>query len=571
MREGAGELADRISKALGISAVTASVLVNRGITSEDEAERFMRASLDDLVEPFLMSGMDRAVERLLRAVRDREKVLIFGDYDADGVTSTSLLYLVFRELGISAGYHIPERESEGYGLNVPTLKTAREDGYSLVVTVDCGISSVDEVRAARSLGLDVIITDHHEPPDQLPDAYATINPHVSGSTYPFKGLAGVGVAMKLAQALFAGSDGRDTAGPHLDDRLHKYLDIVALGTVADVVPLVGENRILVKHGLELMRNSPRLGIRKLMEASKVYYGRINAGTIGFQLAPRLNASGRIGNADRGVVLLTTDNEAEAEDIASELDGLNRERQKLEADILAEAKAMLEDEPDESRYSIVLSSDRWHQGVIGIVASRLVEEYYKPTVLVSLGRDMGKASARSIAELHLYETLQNCSSLLEGFGGHKYAAGLSICSDMVEEFRDRFDEVVAEMLGGERPLPSLKIDVEMQLDDLDWDLYAELAMLAPFGVGNPEPVLMAGDVEVRFAKFVGRNHVKMKLGRDGSWMDAIAFNMGDAYQSLAMGGVCVDAAFCLNVNEFRGERTLQLNIKDIHFQGEKCSA
>lgn len=548
---------------LGISPTTANILVNRGIKSRDGADEFLRASLDDLVEPFAFSDMHRIVGRILKAVRGGEKILVYGDYDADGITATSLLTLFFRELGADVDYFIPGRQEEGYGLSMSALERIRGMNVGLIVTVDCGISSVAEVEAARSMGIDVIITDHHEPPEELPRAFGTLNPCLKESGYPFVGLAGVGVAMKLVQGVFAGMDGKDKAGPGIDPRLHKYLDIVALGTIADVVPLKGENRILVRHGLPLLKDGRRLGIQKLMDVAMVRPGRFNSGTVGFQMAPRLNASGRLGRAELGVSLLTTDDPELAASIADELDSLNRERQQIERDILEDARSMLVSEDEFEFNTIVLASKDWHQGVVGIVASKLVEEFYKPTVLIALRDGMGKGSARSIPAFHLYGGLERCSDLLVGFGGHKYAAGLSIKAENIEAFHQRFEDIVANALTAEDFRPFIRIDDELSLDELDWDLYGELSSLSPFGAGNPEPVLQARNLEVLYPKMVGKNHIKMKLRQQGFAMPAIGFNMGEIYQSLAMEKVYLDAAFSLEANEWQGERSLQLNIKDIH--------
>lgn len=548
---------------IGVSSTTANILVNRGIHDQAEASEFIRASMDDLVEPFTMDGMDRVVARVIKAVRGKEKILVYGDYDADGITSTSLLYLFLKSIGADVSYYIPGRQEDGYGLSMAALERVRSLGIGLIVTVDCGISSVAEVDAAASMGIDVVITDHHEPPDELPRAHAILNPCMKDSTYPFKGLAGVGVAMKLVQCVLAGMDGKDKAGPGIDPRLREYLDIVALGTIADVVPLRGENRILVRHGLKVLKNSRRVGIQQLMAVALVNRDRFSASTVGFQLAPRLNASGRLGRADLGVNLLTTEDPELAREIAEELDSLNRERQKIEADILDEARAMLSSRPLPDMNTIVLTSDKWHQGVIGIVASKLVEEHYKPTVLIATNAGFGRGSARSIPAFHLYEGLDACSDLLIGFGGHKYAAGLSIAEGNIEAFTARFEDIVTSKLSPDDFNPFLKIDDELTLDELDWQLFEELSSLSPFGAGNPEPVLQARGLEVMYPKVVGRNHVRMKLKQNGRSMPAIGFNMGDIYQSLAMEKVYLDAAFCLDMNEWQGEKTLQLNIKDIH--------
>jgi len=557
-------LREALCAGLSISPATASILLNRGIEGPEEADKFLRASLDDLIEPFELSGMDLVVKRVLQAIKNDEQMLVFGDYDADGITATALLVEFFKDIGKRARYYIPRRLDEGYGISFQSLEKIRNSGVKLIITVDCGVSSVDEIRAAKTMGLDVIVTDHHEPPDVLPDAVAIINPYLKDSNYPFKGLAGVGVALKLAQAVLAGLDGKEKAGPGLDPRLYKYLDLVALGTISDVVPLKGENRILVKHGLEFMKNSSREGIKSLKEVSMVSDSRITAGTVSFKMAPRLNASGRLGEAYLAVKLLLTDNPQEANAIALELDKMNRERQKIEEDILDDARSMVCTDADSGCRAIVLASDQWHQGVIGIVASKLVDEFYMPTVLIAMAEDIGKGSARSIPGFHMQNGLEKCSSHLQAFGGHKFAAGLSICREKLPLFKEDFENLVKNTLTDDDFIPMVRVDSEVRLGELDWKLYDEITSLAPFGAGNPEPVMKAESVEVLYPKMVGRNHVRMRLSQDGFTVGAIGFNMGGIYQSLAMSRILVDAAFSLDINEWQGERRLQLNLKDVHF-------
>jgi single-stranded-DNA-specific exonuclease len=564
MQEADPELSRSLCSELGISRTTANVLVNRGIKNKDEAESFLRVSLDDLIEPFTLRDMDKVVARVLRAIRDDEKILIYGDYDADGITSTALLVEFFRDIGKEVSYYIPQRLEDGYGISLKAIQQIHSEGVNLIITVDCGVSSVNEVAAASKLGMDMIITDHHEPPEVLPEPLALINPYLKGSNYPFTGLAGVGVALKLVQCIKARLDGMDKAGPGIDPGLHKYLDLVALGTIADVVPLRGENRILVKHGLVLLKEGRRVGIAKLKEVAQVSNNNFGAGSVGFQLAPRLNASGRLGKASIAVRLLITDDPDEAVEIARELDLMNHERQKIEELILDEARNIILNDLDPDARTIVLSSDKWHQGVIGIVASKIVEEFYKPTVLISCTGSMGKGSARSIPAFHLYNGIEQCSRHLEAFGGHKFAAGLSIKTESLAAFVAEFERIAAETLEDEDFIPSIKIEGELGLKDLTWELHEELAGLAPFGPGNPEPVLKSRGLDVMYPKVVGRNHVRMRVSQDGCSFGSIGFNMGGIYQSLAMRRVCVDAVYCLSVNEWQGERSLQLNLKDLHF-------
>ena len=556
---------EALCSGMGISHTVAKILVNRGITGSEHAERFLRSSLEDLHEPFLLPDMEKAVRRIIHAIRSGETIFVYGDYDADGITATSLLVRFFRDIGRKAKYYIPKRLEDGYGITVGALERIKAEGASLVVTVDCGISSVAELEAAGAMGLDVIVTDHHEPPETLPEALALINPRLSGCQYPFKGLAGVGIALKLVQAINAGLAGKDKAGPGIDASLLKYLDFVALGTVADVVPLRGENRILVKHGIKVLKESDRAGIRKLKEVALVRDENLNVGTIGYQIAPRLNASGRLGEAGAGVRLLLTDDPEEAAEIAHGLEAMNRERQEIEEKILDDARSMIVCDPDYDYCSIVLHSREWHQGVIGIVASRLVEEFYRPTVLISMTDGIGKGSARGIPGFNLYQGLEQCSGLLEAFGGHKFAAGLSIKPENLERFKEKFEEAVKNVLMPDDFVPWLRIDSEVRLKDLDWKVYSEIKSVAPFGPANPEPVFESGPLQVMYPRVVGRNHIRMKLGQDGFAMSSIAFNMGECYQGLAMKKVFINAAFVLSASEWQGESTLQLNLRDIHFR------
>ncbi len=564
-REAPHSVTEALCSGMGISHTVANILVNRGITGIDHAERFLRSSLDDLHEPFLLPDMEKAVRRIIHAIRSGETIFVYGDYDADGITATSLLVKFFQDIGKKAKYHIPKRLEEGYGITIGALEKIRADGASLVVTVDCGISSVVELEAARAMGLDVIITDHHEPPEILPEALAVVNPRLPGCEYPFKGLAGVGIALKLVQAINAGMAGKDKAGPGLDTSVLKYLDLVVLGTVADVVPLRGENRILVKHGLKILNESRRVGIQKLKEVALVKGDNLSVGTIGYQMAPRLNASGRLGEAGAGVRLLLTDDPEEAAEIAHGLEAMNRERQKIEEKILDDARSMIVCDPDYNYCSIVLHSSEWHQGVIGIVASRLVEEFYRPTVLVSMAGKVGKGSARGIPGFNLYQGLEQCSGILEAFGGHKFAAGLSIKLENLGSFKEKFEEAVRNALTPDDFVPWLRIDSEVRLKDLDWKVYSEIKSVSPFGPANPEPVFESGPLQVMYPKIVGKNHVRMKLGQDGFAISSIAFNMGERYQGLAMKKVFINAAFTLSSSEWQGESTLQLNVRDIHFR------
>ncbi len=564
-------LQDYIAKTLQINPLIAQILINRGIKTVEGINDFLTSSINNLHDPFLLPDMEKAVERIGRAISSGEGILIYGDYDVDGVTATSLLYLFFKEIGYDASYYIPHRLREGYGLREDAIYKIKEKGISLIITADCGITSNPQVAAARGLGIDVIITDHHEPPDVLPQAYAVINPNRTDSLYPFRDLAGVGVAMKLAQGVLQGfkeiKEFNDPVTPQpLDPILHKYLDLVALGTIADVSPLIGENRKLVKEGLKLLSKGERKGIAALKLVSNLDGQNISVGIVGFTLAPRINAAGRLDDADIGVMLLTTDSEEEAVRCAKMMDEKNRERQRIEEEILNEVKERINKDIDiNNAKAIVLSSENWHQGVIGIIASRIVDEYYRPTILISMREDgIGKGSARSIPAFHLYDGLLECSSYLDAFGGHKYAAGITIRKDRIDLFSERFNEIVGAKLKNEDFVPRLYIDSEININDLNFKILKGFELLEPFGISNPEPVFSISDVEALYPKIVGKNHLKLKVRQERAQADAIGFNMGEKIQMFNESGSGFDIAVTPRLNEWQGTLSIQMKIKDIRF-------
>jgi len=564
-----------LSCGASLSSTLSQILINRNIETPEEARLFLFPSLENLSDPFLMVDMEKASARIKEAIRKKEHILIYGDYDVDGVTGTALLLSILRGFGSDVSFYIPNRLKEGYGLNTEAIRRLKTEDprLRLIITVDCGTTSHKEIDLANSLDIDVIITDHHQPQqvsgpgsqDYLPKAYAILNPNRRDSNYPFRDLAGVGVVFKLCQALM-----EDPQCP--DARL---LDLVALGTVADVVPLVGENRILVKAGLESLSERERIGIKALKRVAGLEGRPINSGMVAFCLAPRINAGGRIGDARLGVRLLLTESEAEAIEIAESLERLNRERQEIEEGILSEAIEMLGFDtiglntrgyhlriPD---YSIVLASPNWHVGVLGIVASRLAELFYRPAFLFCLKDGVAKGSARSIPKFHLHEGLTECSDLLRSFGGHSYAAGLIMEEENLDAFRIRIDEVLKSRLGEDDLIPRLRIDARVEFKDLNFDLVNELGILAPFGLGNPEPVLGAKGVEVLYPRIVGNNHLKVKLRQDRTVLDGIGFEMGDFLNGDRLKiseGDRIDLAFTPSINEWEGGKTLQLEIKAI---------
>ncbi len=561
----------------GVHPLVARLLLNRGITDLPAARDFLECGLAALSPPSVFDGMDRAVERIGKALKANENLVVYGDYDVDGVTAASLLFLVLKRLGAQVDCYIPDRITEGYGVNAQALARIRAAGASLVITVDCGITAMREAEAARSLGLDLIITDHHEISGSnrlngsggltgliLPDVHSILHPRllvssVSGEIRErLSGLTGVGVAFKLAQELL------DVPDPAAEE-LAVYLDLVTLGTIADVGKILGENRALVKHGLaRLSRESgQRPGIAALKRVTGLNGKKIGVGAVGFTLAPRINASGRLERADVAFRLLTTDSQNEADELATTLDNVNRERQSVEEQIQEEARRLCLEHQLENTGAFVLSSEAWHPGVIGIVASRIVEEFYRPTALICVKDGVGKGSARSIPGFDLYNGLVSCGDLLQGFGGHKYAAGFTIASDRIPEFRARMSSLVMEAVGTNGFLRTQHIDGAVALDDLTFDLLQEIDRLAPFGQGNPEPRLGARGLEVVSSRIVGNNHLKLRLRQPGgASLDAIAFNRGNLLGKQVRDGARLAVVFTPRVNSWNGSAAVELEIRDL---------
>lgn len=562
VREFDRDVVKGIAGQLSVPPLMAHLLANRGVTDVAAARRFLSSSLSDLNDPFLLKGMPEAVERLWAARQRGETVCVYGDYDVDGVTATALLVSFFRAVGIHCFSHIPNRLEDGYGLSAEGLRKVA-DRARVVVTVDCGVSAVAEAQLCASLGLDLIITDHHTPGPRIPQACAVINPLQPDCPYPFKSLAGVGVAFNLMIALRGRLRREGAFAGGTEPNLREYLDLVALGTIADVVPLTGENRIFVKYGLRELSAAQRMGVRALKNVAGVT-GDVGCGAVGFRLAPRLNAAGRLDDAARGVELLLESDLSRAAAIAAELDAGNTERQAIERQILSEALAMVQNDPAmKGRKSIVLASDEWHPGVIGIVASRMVDLFHRPTVLIALQQGNGRGSGRSIPGFHLYDALDVCAEHLVKFGGHRYAAGLSIDEATLENFVARFEEVSTGLLSEDDLLPQLRVDMELDPDALSADLADAISALEPFGVGNPEPLFVVRGMEVVRHRTVGERHLKLQLAAGGRMFDAIGFSLAE--KGAALSGV-LDVAFTLGWNEWNGRKSLQLNLKDIANSG-----
>lgn len=536
----------------------ANILVRRGYGEPEAAKAFLRPQLQNLNDPWAMADMEKAVARISTAIDSEERILVHGDYDVDGVCGSTLLVRALRELGARVDAFVPNRLKHGYDFGPAGLAAAVELGSGCVLTCDCGIMAHETVDAARRAGIDVVVSDHHTPPTELPPAVAVLNPHRPDCDYPEKVLCGAGVAFKLLHALY------EQRGRKVDD-LYKYLDLVAIPTVADLVPLTGENRILTRFGLKVLQQTPNPGLQALLRVSGLKPDRpINAGQIGFVIGPRLNAVGRMGEAMRGVRLLLTDDGAEAREIAGIVDEENRIRREADRETLEQAKEMLERVFNpEADYAIVLASQGWHPGVIGIVASRVLEQHYRPTFLIALDGEKGRGSGRSIPGFHLYDALKSCEGHLEQFGGHKAAAGLQIRADKVDAFREALNAVARERLTPEDLRPRLRIDHELPMSEVSAELWRFLSHFGPFGQGNPKPVFLARDVRLLAAPLVvGEDHLRLRLAvGDGATPDAIAFGQGGETEWLSESSR-VDLAFQVGIRQWQGVEHVQAQVLDV---------
>ena len=549
------DIINEMMRKLRVPRPVARVLNNRGLVYEDDVRGFLNPVPGQFHDPFLMKDMDRATERVIRALREQEQILIFGDYDVDGITSVAMLYLFLKDLCGQVSFYIPDRATEGYGISIGGIEQAHSEGCGLIISVDCGITSIDEVNYAHKLGIDTIVSDHHEPGEELPDAEAVIDPKRSDCAYPFKELAGVGVAYKLAQGILQRLK-MDAS------YIEKYLDLVAIGSAADIVPLVDENRIFVKSGLEKLNNDGQEGILILLETAGFDMGQIDVGHIVFGLAPRINAVGRLGQASPAVELIITRNHYRAQKISRMLEEENRHRKEIDNKTLNEALLKIRTEYDPERDTvIVLAGEDWHPGVIGIVASRIIERYYRPTVMITIDNGIGKGSARSIPNFDIYSALKSCSSLLLQFGGHKYAAGLTIDAERIDEFRECFNRAAKQMISGDDLIPKIKIDDELHLDEINNELVGMLNKLAPFGPKNNKPRFVSYGLDiVGEPRIVGKRHIKFKVRQNGTIMDSIAFNRGEDIGNLR-NSRSVDLVYTIEKNEWMDRKSLQLNIKD----------
>lgn len=543
-------LRDLLSNSLGIPSVLAQILINRNIRTKEEADMFMRSDISFLHSPLSLPDIDKAIARIKQAIKNNEKVFLFGDYDVDGVTSCALLKLTLEKLGLKVKYCLPHRVKDGYGINKKAIDFVRKEKFDLFISVDCGITNFKEIELLNASGIDSIIIDHHEPQEKLPNALAVVDPKLKGHNYPFRDLAAVGVVYKVCQEL--------CSDPLIDD-----LDLVLLGTVADVVPLVGENRILVREGLVRLAQTKKPGIAALIDVCRIRGRELDPYAVSFILGPRLNAAGRVSSAEIAFNLLTASSRSEAEDLAEQLDIENKRRREIEGKILDEALAKVESEVNFKDHSvIVLSSEGWHQGVLGIVASRIAERFYRPTIIISTVNSLGKGSARSIREFHIFDALSQCEELLETYGGHSHAAGLTILESNIEKFKVLINEVAKMALEPPDLIRSLDIDTKLNLGDISLDLISGLEKLAPFGMGNPEPIFATYNLFLRGRpNLLGKNTLKFWVSDGRFTYPVVGFGMADKFDFIS-DNRRIDLAYSASLDSWQDSHQVQLNLKDV---------
>lgn len=546
------DIVNKIAEEHGISTLLAKILVNRGIIDSKQIKVFLEPQRHDFHNPFDMLDMEMAVNRIIEAINNKEKTIIYGDYDVDGITSITVLKKFLNERGLDVDYYIPNRLEEGYGLNKEAIEEIAKKGYKLMITVDCGISGVEEVELANSLGIETIITDHHEQLDVLPNAYAIINPKRRDNTYPFRGLAGVGVVFKVIQAI--------SMKLNLDEKEYlKYLDIVCIGTISDIVPLVDENRVIAKLGLMLVKCTKNVGLKELIEESG--YKTIDSGMVSFGIAPRINACGRMGKQEEALELFLTDNPEKAKTITKRLNEYNIQRQETEKQIFEQAISELEKENLEEKSSIVLAGENWHHGVIGIVASRITEKFFKPTILICIEDDIGKGSGRSVPGFDLHEALAQSSKYLEKYGGHEMAVGLSLKKENIQEFKNHFEEY-AKSKGVKDIVPIINVDSEITKKDINKATVEQIKLLEPFGEQNKQPLLIYKNLKIASIRALSEGkHLKLMLKDENEIINAIGFNLGELSEEYLIGDK-VDVVGTLEINAYNGQEQIQINLKDI---------
>ena len=543
---------EEISKKHNISELLSTVLINRNIIKDEEIKLFLNPTRNDFHDPFLMPDMEIATNRILQAIKNKEKTIIYGDYDVDGITSITVLSKFLKENGLEVGYYIPNRLEEGYGLNKDAIKQIADDGYKLVITVDCGISGIEEVDYAYNLGMEVIITDHHEPLDILPKAIAVIDCKRKDNKYFCNCLAGVGVSFKLIQAL--------SIKLNLDEKEYlKYLDIVCIGTISDIVPLIDENRIIAKLGLKLVEQTRNPGVKAILDAAG--YKEINSNTISFGIAPRINACGRMGHEEDALKLFLTDNIKEAIMATDKLNVYNRKRQEIEKKIYTEALEEIEKENLQNNNVIILDAEDWHHGVVGIVASKITDMYYKPSILICFDGEDGKGSGRSIAGFDLHDALCKVSDSLEKYGGHAMAVGLSLKKSNFEKFKNELEKIAKSSKINEL-IPVIYVDKEITLKDLTVENVNSLQLLEPYGEANKAPIFLYRNLKIDSIRALSEGkHLKLTLKDGNTIINAIGFNMGN-YSGEFLIGDKIDVLGMLEINEFNGVKSVQINMKDI---------
>ncbi|MCH8556861.1 MAG: single-stranded-DNA-specific exonuclease RecJ [Balneolia bacterium] len=548
-----------LQQSLGVSPVIAHLLALRGIKTFDQAKTFFRPTQENIYDPFLMKDMDVAASRLAAAIRNQEKVLVYGDYDVDGTTSTSIVYLFLKQFGLNASYFIPHRFKDGYGISIEGIEKAIESDAKLIVSVDCGITAVEEAKYAKEKGIDLIICDHHNAGDVIPDAVAVLDPKRPDCNYPFDGLSGAGVAYKLVQATLTslGLDGSNAS---------QFLDLVAISIASDIVPLVDENRVLMRQGLKLINETPRTGIKALANLIKMEIGSISTSQIVFSLGPRINAAGRMGDAGKAVELLISDTDEAAARQARELEAINKKRRDKDSETMKGALEIIEQDVNVDKASVVvLHSDDWHLGVIGIVASRIVDLYCRPTVMLSTVDGQIKGSARSIKGFNIYNALKQCDDLLLQFGGHEFAAGLTMEECNLEEFKARLQEVVSSDLCDDDFKPELLVDAELDLSEVDLKFWKVLNQFEPYGPLNMRPTFVSRGLQVvGTPSVVGNGHLKMRVAQNGSEpFDVIGFNMHEYLPKVReSNGKGIDIAYVLEENNWNRKKSIQIRLKDV---------
>ncbi len=547
------EKVDELKSKYNISELLATILVNKNITTQKEINEFLNPTRNDFFDPFLMNDMDIAIKRIKKAIENQEKVIIYGDYDVDGITSITVLKSFLKDVGLDVDYYIPNRLEEGYGLNKNAIDEIAKKEYKLMITVDCGISAIEEVDYANSLGIEVIITDHHEPGDEIPKALAVVDNKRKDNEYPFRELAGVGVAFKVSQALAQSMNIRE-------EEYLKYLDIVCVGTISDIVPLVSENRVITKLGLKLVKQTRNMGLRAIINSSG--YSQINSTTISFGVAPRINACGRMGKAEQALKLLLSKDIYEVNKLTQELNSYNRERQEIEKEIFENVLTKIEQNNLAKNRTIVVGGENWHHGVIGIVSSKITEKYFKPSILLSFEEDgTGKGSGRSIPGFDLHEALMKCENCLEKFGGHSMAVGLTIKKENLEQFYKEFEKI-AEENEIENIIPIINVDAKIELDKIDKSVVEDLKQLEPFGEANKTPTFALKNIRIDSIRALSEGkHLKLTLRENNQIINAIGFNIGELAEAYKIGDK-IDIAGVLEINTFNGIDNLQINIKDI---------